>query len=246
MKLLLDAGNTRVKWAILRGDSWLAEGAFEHAQTGELAQILDAHPPLSKALGVNVAGVALGDELRKSVGERGASLQWLQSSAHRCGVTNLYEAPGQLGSDRWAALIGARARHRGPCLVVCAGTATTVDVLDADGSFQGGLILPGEQLMRQSLARDTARLPLADGEPRDPPRNTGDAIVTGCLYAQAGAIERMFAHIAGQPDAVCLLAGGNAPRIAPLLAMPLMRVDNLVLRGLAVVAAEAEGRAPGV
>jgi hypothetical protein len=89
----------------------------------------------------------------------------------------------------------------------------------------------------QSLARDTARLPLADGEPRDPPRNTVDAIVTGCLYAQAGAIERMFARIASSPNALCLLAGGNAARIAPLLAIPLRRIDNLVLHGLAVVAA---------
>ena len=239
MKLLLDAGNTRIKWALVQDDTWVAEGAVEHAAAHTLSEVLAAHPPLSAALGVNVAGEALGRDLQACVAARGIPLRWLRSSASLCGVTNLYEDPTQLGTDRWAALIGARAAHPGPCLVVSAGTATTVDLLDAHGHFEGGLILPGEQLMRQSLARDTARLPLADGEPRDPPRNTVDAIVTGCLYAQAGAIERMFARIAPLPDALCLLAGGNAKRIAPLLAMPVRRVDNLVLRGLAVVATSA-------
>lgn len=239
MKLLIDAGNTRVKWALVRGGQWLAEGALEHATANTLPALLDAHPPPHSALGVNVAGEELGRILHDAVAARGAHLQWLRSSARLCGVTNLYEDPAQLGPDRWAALIGARALHRGPCLVVSAGTATTVDLLDADGHFQGGLILPGERLMRQSLARDTARLPLADGEPRDPPRNTIDAIVTGCLYAQLGAIERMFARIGSTGDALCLLAGGNAERIAPMLSMPLRRVDNLVLRGLAVIAADS-------
>jgi type III pantothenate kinase len=237
MKLLLDAGNTRVKWALVNDGAWIAEGAVEHASAHTLTAALAAYPPLTAALGVNVAGEALGRDLQACVATRGTSLQWLHASASLCGVTNLYEDPTQLGTDRWAALIGARAAHPGPCLVVSAGTATTVDLLDAHGHFQGGLILPGEQLMRQSLARDTARLPLADGEPRDPPRNTVDAIVTGCLYAQAGAIERMFARIASSPNALCLLAGGNAARIAPLLAIPLRRIDNLVLHGLAVVAA---------
>ncbi|MDX5363784.1 MAG: type III pantothenate kinase [Pseudazoarcus pumilus] len=241
MKLLIDAGNTRVKWALVRDSDWLAEGALEHATAHTLATMLDAYPPLHGALGVNVAGDALGQTLQDIVAARGAGLQWLRSSSRLCGVTNLYDEPAQLGTDRWAALIGARALHAGPCLVISAGTATTVDLLDADGHFQGGLILPGERLMRQSLARDTARLPLADGEPRDPPRNTVDAIVTGCLYAQLGAIERMFARISGESNALCLLAGGNAERLAPLLTMPLHRVDNLVLRGLAVIADHSGG-----
>lgn len=239
MKLLLDAGNTRIKWALVEDEAWLAEGALEHADVHTLARRLAEHPPLDMALGVNVADEALGHELQACVAARGTSLQWLRSSAGQCGVTNQYDDPTQLGTDRWAALIGARSLHGGPCLVVSAGTATTVDLLDADGHFRGGLILPGEQLMRQSLARDTARLPLAEGELRDPPRNTVDAIVTGCLFAQAGAIERMFTHVARAPGAICLLAGGNARRIAPLLSVPARRIDNLVLRGLAVVAANA-------
>ena len=234
MRQLLDVGNTRIKWALVAGDAW-QEGACLHAELDALRGALHGKT-LTAALGVNVSHEALGEALATIAAAHGAPLRWLRSSARACGVTSLYREPAQLGADRWAALIGARALHRGPCLVVCAGTATTVDVLDAQGVFQGGLILPGEQLMRAALARDTARLPLADGIPADAPRSTDEAIVTGCLYAQAGAIERMFARLAGEPDALCLLAGGNAARVEPLLTLPRRRVDNLVLRGLAVYA----------
>lgn len=239
MKLLLDVGNTRIKWALVAGSQWQAEGACTHAEVESLRAALRGLPALGGALGVNVADETLGLHLTRIAEDHGAALRWLQPSARACGVTNLYRDPTQLGADRWAALIGARTLHAGPCLVVSAGTATTVDVLDAQGVFQGGLILPGEHLMRQSLARDTARLPLADGQPQEAPRSTDEAIVTGCLYAQAGAIERMFSRLADSPDALCLLAGGNAPRIAPLLSIPLRRIDNLVLRGLAVAADDA-------
>jgi type III pantothenate kinase len=116
--------------------------------------------------------------------------------------------------------------------VVCAGTATTGDLLDAVGEICGGLILPGFDLMRAALARDTAQLPLADGQFRATPRNTMDAIVSGCLHAQAGAIERMFATIAAEPGAVCLLTGGGAARLVPLLSIPLKLTENLILDGL--------------
>lgn len=240
MKLLLDAGNTRVKWAVVDGERWMAEGVFAHAEAHALRDTLKRFPALRQAFGVNVAGDCCGDALQQCASAHGVPLRWLVASPSQCGVTNLYEEPGQLGPDRWAALIGARALHAGPAIVVCAGTATTVDLLDAAGRFHGGLILPGEQLMRRSLARDTAQLPLADGDPQDPPRNTIDAIVTGCLYAQTGAIERMFARIATETDARCLLAGGNAPRLEPLLSIPVRRIDNLVLRGVAVLAASCE------
>lgn len=238
MRLLIDAGNTRIKWAVVDGARWVADGALAHDQTDALRHIAADHAVAPSATGVNVAGPAVGASIHAALGAAGVTPQWLRSSAQRGGVHNLYDDPTQLGADRWAALIGARAHHRGPCLVVSAGTATTVDLLASDGRFLGGLILPGEWLMRRALARDTAQLPLAEGEPQVTPRNTVDAIVTGCLYAQVGAIERMFRHIADQPDARCLLAGGAADRLRPLLDLPCERVDHLVLRGLTIVSVE--------
>jgi len=162
---------------------------------------------------------------------------WVKAKRHECGVTNGYGRPDQLGPDRWAALIGAWSILRGPCLVVTAGTATTVDVLRGDGRFVGGVILPGLDLMKRSLARNTAELPLARGRFSAEPRNTADAIETGCLLAQAGAIERAFATM--EHGAACVLAGGAAPRIARHLSIPVRLVDNLVLEGLVRIAQDA-------
>jgi type III pantothenate kinase len=132
--------------------------------------------------------------------------------------------------------------HPHAALVVTAGTATTVDLLSSDGDFLGGLILPGIDLMQQALARGTAQLPLADGHFALQPRRTIDAIRSGCLNAQAGAVERMFRQIRHEPHAICLLGGGAADAFAPLLDLPLRRIDNLVLQGLAALASHATPR----
>ena len=107
-----------------------------------------------------------------------------------------------------------------------------MDLLDATGLFRGGLILPGFDLMRAALARNTAQLPLADGVFRAEPRNTMDAIVSGCLQAQLGAVDRMFSSIAAEPGARCLLTGGAAERLAAHLNIPFQLADNLILSGL--------------
>ena len=117
-----------------------------------------------------------------------------------------------------------------PCVVVMAGTATTIDTLDGEGHFLGGLILPGFDLMRHSLARDTAALPLAAGSYSLHPRCTDDAIVSGCIEAQVGAIERAHARLGG--GANCLLSGGGAADLGAHLDVPHQQVGNLVLEGL--------------
>jgi type III pantothenate kinase len=203
--------------------------------TGEadrLADVSAVWPNETRLVACNVAGEKVGEAIEAALGGRLAPPLWLRSSAHACGVRNGYDHPERLGADRWAALIGARAQRSTACIVVCAGTATTVDWLDADGVFRGGLILPGVDLMRDSLARNTAQLRLAEGEFRFDPRNTEDAIVSGCLHAQIGAIERMFSRIADEPAALCLLTGGAAQRIAPYLDIPFAQVENLILDGL--------------
>ncbi len=240
MILLIDAGNTRVKWRVVAAAGaarTVAEGALGHDAIGELATVCACHPALVRVFGSNVAGARIADRIVAATA--GLPCRWLQPAPAGGGVRNLYEQPGQLGADRWAALIGARHLHPHACLVVSAGTATTVDLLDETGDFLGGLILPGVELMQQALARGTAQLPLAAGRFTPTPRSTADAILSGCLQAQAGAVERMFRQIAARPGALCLLGGGAADGIAGLLEIPLRRVDNLVLEGLAAVAAEA-------
>ncbi|MFP5401123.1 MAG: type III pantothenate kinase [Gammaproteobacteria bacterium] len=237
MILLVDAGNTRIKWRVAAAAAPLVpvtEGALGHDEVDTLAAVRARLPQLQRAFGCNVAGADIAARIATAC--TGLHLQWLTPTTGCAGVRNLYERPSQLGADRWAALIGARALHPHACLVVTAGTATTVDLLSAAGEFLGGLILPGVSLMQHALARGTAQLPLADGRFALQPRCTVDAIHSGCLQAQAGAVERMFRQIADQPQALCLLGGGAADSFAGLLDIPLRRVDNLVLTGLGAVA----------
>ncbi len=238
MILAIDCGNTRLKWGVHDGARWLAQGLLDYAELPGLADLLRVQPRASRAVVCNVAGAQAGDAVLSALTLLGMPLLEVKSQSAQCGVRNLYDYPEQLGADRWAALIGAHALHDGACLAVCAGTATTVDVLDAEGNFQGGLILPGVQLMCRALAAGTAQLPIADGNFAGLPRNTMSAIVSGCLHAQVGAIERMFEQVASHPAAACLVSGGAAGEFFDLLRAPKRRIDNLVLEGLARIGRE--------
>ena len=234
--IAIDAGNTRIKWGIHDGEAWLERGALPTGEVEKLAVLVACWPESAQVVACNVAGEAVERAVEKALSPRFAPPLWLRSSAEQCGVRNGYEEHWRLGADRWAALIAARgqqlAQKAGDFLVVCAGTATTVDWLDASGLFRGGLILPGIDLMRASLARNTAQLPAAAGEFRDEPRSTVDAIASGCLHAQIGAIERMYGRLPVESMPVCLLTGGAAEKIAPHLAVPFQFSEHLILDGL--------------
>jgi len=237
MILAIDVGNTRLKWGLHDGVAWCTQGALELGAITDLAAQLSQLSDHSEcAVVANVAGVPIRDALAAQLEKMHIPVRWLRSQRSQCGVVNSYLDPAQLGVDRWAALIGARRLQHGPCLVVMAGTATTVDVLDADGVFQGGLILPGVELMRGALARNTAQLTLEAGVPQTLPRSTPDAIASGCLLAQAGAVERMFEFFHGAKNAVCLVSGGAAPLLLEHLRIAARQVENLVLEGLIEVA----------
>jgi type III pantothenate kinase len=232
VRLLLDAGNTRLKWGLRAGGDWLGQGVVDYAQLAALTGVLPEAPRELPAFGVNVAGPAVAAAIANALAGSSLAPVWLQAQAEGGGVVSRYTDPGQLGADRWAALVGARTLHAGACLVVTAGTATTVDVLDAEGIFEGGLILPGFDLMRRALAGNTAGLGYAEGKVVEFPRNTADAIYAGCIHAQAGAVEHMFARLAERANALCLVSGGAAEVLAANLALPCRVVPNLVLEGL--------------
>lgn len=238
MILCIDSGNTRIKWGLREGDIWRAQGALAQAEIEKLSGVLGNLPPPQRIMLANVAGAAVGEAIAAALAPWRERIHCVRAEARRGGVGNGYAQPERLGVDRWCALIGARASTAAACLVVGAGTATTIDTLDAAGNFRGGLILPGFDLMRRALARDTAGLPLAAGSYQAYPRRTDDAIFSGCLEAQLGAVERAFARIAAEPGAQCLLFGGAAPLLAEQLAVPCRRVDTLVLDGLHRLAAD--------
>lgn len=237
MIVCLDSGNSRIKWGVHDGARWLGQGAISHTEGGKLAEQLAPWPTAEKILLANVAGASAAQTIRQALTDWTA--EWLEvaSEASRCGVSNGYKNPGQLGVDRWCALLGARALTQSPCVVVMAGTATTIDSLDASGRFLGGFILPGGELMRRALAKDTAGLPFANGGYTTYPQCTDDAIVSGIIEAQVGAIERAVSRLGSA--AQCLISGGNARVLAEYCAQPCRVVENLPLEGLLQLAHQA-------
>ena len=244
--LLIDAGNTRVKWALADNDAapgvWLAHGAVTHADLPQLELAWSdavARHGVGRIVVANVAGNALRVQLEYVLQRAfpGLDLEhavtWFASVPALAGVTNGYRNSAQLGCDRFAAAIGGHTLAPGLAIIVAnCGTATTIDAITADGFFLGGMIVPGLALMAGALARNTAQLPqiAQDGKlPDGFADNTDDAILSGCMVAQSGAIEHAFAQ---HGAAVCILSGGAAPSIAPLLTVPYQMVDNVVLVGL--------------
>nr|WP_087689997.1 type III pantothenate kinase [Pandoraea sp. PE-S2R-1] len=199
----------------------------------------------------NVAGDAAEQAVRMTLQTLWgmASSDWLQvlhASEARAGVRNGYDTPAQLGSDRWASLIGAHAAWPGEhLLIVTLGTATTVEALRADGDYLGGLIAPGPALMLRSLGQGTAQLPTLDATMpsggQDFARNTTDAILRGCLAAQAGLVERNHAQLQARLGAPvrCVLSGGARQALAQTLTLPFTEHDQLVPAGLYEVAIRA-------
>ncbi len=249
MLLLVDAGNTMIKWALVapgtsNPGNWLLSGAVTHTEIGQLEQDW-REQKISRALVSNVASKAKRshlEQLLSGVQAKPFPVEWFSAATDLAGVRNGYRNPAQLGSDRFAALIGAHALFPAQALLVATcGTATTVDALTADGLFVGGMILPGLGLMATSLARNAARLPQVaqDSLAFNPfSDNTNDAIASGCIAAQTGAIEHAAALHAKRSTAevLCVLSGGCAAAIAPHLSVTNKIVDNLVMIGLHTVA----------
>lgn len=234
MILCLDAGNTRVKFGLHDGQAWCMQRALSHDELPGLANLLlTLFPALPSELqcmvACNVAGPAVRLQIEKLAQQLATPLIWLESTSAGFGVRNGYDQPAQLGADRWAGLIAARALSGDASIIVQAGTATTIDLLDADGVFRGGLILPGLTLMRQSLVKNTEQLADVSGHFSMLPKNTADAITSGTLFATVGAIERIRGVHAIAP---CILSGGAAADLLPYLAAPVRQVEHLVLEGL--------------
>lgn len=240
MILAIDAGNSRIKWGMRKAGAWLRVGACATTSDEALDAVTAGSALFERILVSNVAGDGVKAQIERVLGARGVAPEFIVSQPMQCGVRSSYDEPGQLGCDRWAALIGAHSLLPGASLVVNAGTALTVDALTEEGLFLGGIIAPGIELMRLALDEHTAGLKLRPGEVRFFPSNTGDAIMSGAVHAAAGAIERMAAFMreGGHETLRVILSGGSAAALQPLLSLPAVVIDNLVLEGLATIAEE--------
>lgn len=236
MKLLLDAGNTRIKWALISGTEWLQSGAMATDQTPEIVRSVEALSQVRQVWASNVAGESVAAQIR-NIGVPDTRFITAQASGY--GVKNSYDDPGRLGSDRWLAMIAARSYEGGKCLVVNSGTATTIDALTEQGVFIGGLILPGIVQMQKTLRDVTSGLNAGSGKKVDFPRNTADALYSGAVQATCGAIT-LQKTLMGIEDTRVILSGGAADQLLLHLGKETLHVENLVLRGIEIVAREAQ------
>jgi type III pantothenate kinase len=245
--LLIDIGNTRVKWALLDGHRLGRQHAAAHAGWTSKQFARHVFAPVrrvDRVLVVSVAGSRVERMVTAAARSRlGVTPEFFVSARRVAGVTTLYSEPWRLGADRLAAAIGAYriARGRAVC-VIGFGTALTVDLVDADGRHRGGAIVPAPELMKGSLLTKTSgiarRARGATARSGFFARNTRAAIEQGARFATAALVDRAVdeaRELLGRTPLV-LLTGGGVPAIRALVRARHQLVPDLVLQGLAVIA----------
>jgi len=249
MNLLVDIGNARIKWALQDKDK-LQPGSplLRHNKAfKDLARPTwkDLEPP-QRVIVSNVAGPDYEKSVQTWVKRRWKIVpEFLHATPEQCGVVNAYKEPARLGADRWANLLAAHTRCRGPVVIVDCGTAITIDALAADGRHLGGLIAPGIDLMTSSLIDKAPGIEIAHRENQDITllgSSTEVGVSGGVLYAVVSLVDRVLLDLKselGQATKL-IITGGDAERISPLLSTQPVYEPDLVLAGLAAVAQAGE------
>jgi type III pantothenate kinase len=247
MILLLDAGNSRLKWAILRNGHFESGGVLDLAGGAikELASAAWAELDTPESVVVsNVNGEPFRRALNSWVKRHWKlSPDYVVAEAELFGIRNAYAESARLGIDRWLALLAARELFNGPVCIVDCGTALTIDALAQDNRHLGGLIIPGLKLMRDALVgrAETIREQMQSAsheQVRLLGADTGSAVVGGTLYAIVAVIDRVMADLRAELGSGlrCVLTGGDALGVLPLLATRAHLEADLVLLGLARIA----------
>jgi type III pantothenate kinase len=247
MILLIDVGNTRLKWAWLE-DSGLSDQQAvvhrNHASEQWMAPLFGPPGEASRVLVCNVAGAAMAKALTELSQEKfGLDPEFITATAGFGQLTNGYLDPELLGADRWLAVVGAWSRLHTALCVIDAGTAVKVDAVDAGGRHQGGLIVPGIHMMRDALFRGTTDIARAAELSTASTtgilaNNTISAVFRGAIFALAGmadhAVDRIVNDTGVEP--ALLITGGDAELISAALRRRGEIVPDLVLQGLTAVA----------
>jgi type III pantothenate kinase len=244
MNLLVDIGNSRIKWATYTQGTLAPMNACGYKQAS-LSALLDDHwgalPPPSRVCVSNVAAASVAHAVSAWITQHWqCPAQFCHSNTAAAGVYNGYTDATCLGVDRWLALLGAAHTYPHQALwVIDCGTAITLDYLNAQGQHQGGLILPGAETMRHSLRLHTAALSTLDTSQSYIPatlllgKNTQDGVKFGTVYAVTALIEKVMQL--GETPIQCLITGGGADELRPLLQCPHIFIADLVLRGIAIL-----------
>ncbi len=242
MNLLVDLGNSRIKWALSSGQDWSVGDPFgNEGSATDFGAWREVTPPV-RVIVCNSAGDDVVDPLQQWCDKAwGLKPTFLSAQRAQHGVRNCYQDPATLGCDRWLALIAARDQRSGSLAVVDCGTAITVDALLADGQFLGGVISAGPQVATQALLEHASHL---HGELKAYSgafnSDTGSAVGNGALAFAAGGIDKVLSEFSAQlgDNFAVLMTGGWATTIAPLLARAADIKPDLVLQGIEQVSRE--------
>lgn len=243
--LLLDVGNTRLKWGVLEDGKIRRTGHVSQERIRDKGlQVLTTRIPhgVDEVIASNVAGTSFATRLSGVVGAHcGCDVRFARTQRSGWGVTNSYSQPRRMGVDRWVAMVGAWAEVDSACLVVDAGTAITIDALDDSGRHLGGQIIAGVATMANALAAATSDIPLVKpGTGRAEKgldmfaSSTATAVRKGAHNAVTGAVDRAIRALQSESyDPVLVLTGGDSSRILDALGEAPLHRPHLVLQGLA-------------
>jgi|TARA_R110000851_G_scaffold150976_3_gene292051 type III pantothenate kinase len=250
MILIVDIGNSQIKWTTIQSKVLADSQYFSRPKTGIKAALNKAWKSLDDIEAVFVSNVA-GDKIAAQLTEW-IDKQWkltpvfVQSEKRRFGVTNAYEQPETLGVDRWLAIVAGRQHARQVTCVIDCGTAITVDIVTEKGQHQGGLIVPGLSLMKKMLTDNTDALGnvTQESEFNLLATNTHTAIQAGTLYMVTATLENLINDLQQNftDEVRFLITGGDAEEIIPLMPQPLIHEPDLVLKGLAQYARQNNQR----
>jgi type III pantothenate kinase len=250
MILEIDIGNTFAKWRMMDGQSVMARGKASSKNLLQDAvfatRVLAANAVHRVRLAAVIATADTAQVSRELSSLLGIEVELARTSSRQAGLVNSYQNPSSMGVDRWLAMLAAFQKVKAGgsqtgCLVVSCGTAVTIDSICQDGRHEGGYILPGLHLMRESLLAGTGRIQFKAGDFAESRRwgtSTAAAVEQGAVHALASAIEQACSeHIRSRGGCVMYLTGGDAMRMFRQLhldmsAVSCHHVEDLVLDGL--------------
>lgn len=240
--LLIDIGNTRLKWG-LDSDEGFVFGGVCNSQPDAIESLFTEQWGGLRPDGLLMSCVA-NKAIEQDIFQQAKSTwnipaQSLLTPKQGCGISNAYERPETLGSDRWAAMVAAYQQVKGPVCVVSCGTALTLDAIDGTGRHLGGLILPGLGLMQDCLQKGTKMhfiSGLAVPGPEGLGRSTEECIQQGTTIAISSLVDNMLESLKIEQIGMSLiLTGGDAGLLQARLCHESSLEPHLVLQGLAII-----------
>ncbi|MDX1810959.1 MAG: type III pantothenate kinase [Gammaproteobacteria bacterium] len=239
--LLIDAGNTRLKFArwTERGLSDVQSLTYsDFASVSDLLAGLPTKPDVTNVYVANVAGKALEIDLLQHFKMLNLTPEFAISQKQSHGLVNAYISPQQLGIDRWLLMLAASVCFKSAFCVVSCGTAVTIDLVDSEGQHLGGVIMPGVAAMQAAMSMQTDAVSNIEILEKPPllGLTTSQALSSGIMYSIADLIKEKFELLKTQcgPEVNCVLTGGDAQRVLPLLNIPAQFDEQLLFKGLAI------------